>query len=171
MGKGETRVRTTLRFARVIGTACVAGLIGLALPVSATAQGEKNPLVRKALVELREAKKQLQESAHDFGGFRLEALRNTDVSIFLVEKALQFDKGVKGKKKKSPVFSLEQPVAAPFAQGEKHPHMHRALVLLREAKRNLQKATRDFGGFRAEAVRTIEVSIFLIEKGLHFDRK
>jgi hypothetical protein len=168
-------VKIPLRFVRLIGTGLVVGLVGLMLPDSVPAQGkgEKHPQIRDALKDLRKAKKQLQEAAHDYGGFRAEALRNTDVSIFLLEKALQFDKGAKGKgKKKGLVFGEELatiPVA--FLQGEKHPHMHRALVLLREAKAHLLKAAHDYGGFRAEAVRTIEVSIFLVEKGIHFDRK
>jgi hypothetical protein len=124
------------------------------------------------LNELREAKKQLQEAAHDFGGFRAEALRNTDVSIFLVEKALQFDKG-KGKGKGKKQIAANPPSPSPFrlGEGERHPHMRHALHRLREARRHLQEADRDFGGFRVEAIRTIDVSIFLIEKGLQFDRK
>jgi hypothetical protein len=164
-------VNTSLRFAREMGTGFVVLLTGLSVAADAAPGGagpEKHPLIRRALRELREAKKQLQEAAHDFGGFRAEALRNTDVSIFLVEKALQFDKGGKGKK-----FVAGKLSPSPFrlGEGEKHPHMRHALHRLREARRSLQEADRDFGGFRREAIRTIDVSIFLIEKGLHFDRK
>jgi hypothetical protein len=170
-------VRTPQRFARAIGAGLFVGLVGLMLPDGAPAQGnpEKHPQLRKALQELHKARKQLQEAVHDFGGFRAEALRNTEVSIFLVDKALKFDKGGKGKgkgKTKGPILSDGFPtVPVAFNQGEKHPHMHRALVLLREAKGHLLKAAHDYGGFRVEAVRTIDVSIFLIEKGLQFDRK
>ena len=170
-------MKIPLRFARVLGTGFVVCLVGLAYPTDTPAQGkgEKHPHVRAALRELREAKKQLKEAAHDFHGFRAEALRNTNVSIFLLEKALQFDKaGVrpkKGKAGKGPFFTASAPDPVQVGVGERHPHMHRALVRLREAKRNLMEAAHDYGGFRAEAIRTIEVSIFLVEKGLHYDKK
>jgi hypothetical protein len=167
-------MKIPLRFARVTGTGFVALIAGLSLVGDAASQGkgtEKHPHIRKALLELREAKKQLQEAAHDYGGFRSEALRSTDVSIFLLEKALKFDGGVaKGKK----LAALKGALAsAPFqaGAGERHPHMRHALHRLREARRNLQEAAHDYGGFRSEAIQTIDVAIFLIEKGIMFDQK
>ena len=130
---------------------------------------ETHPHIHHALHELRDAKKQLEEAAHDYGGIRAEALRNTDVSIFLLEKALQFDKGAKSKK--LAIAKNRTPVPIQPAPGERHPHIRRALYELREAKRQLLEAAHDFGGFRSEAIRTIDVSIFLLEKALQFDAK
>ncbi len=169
-------MRNVPRFARVVGTGFVVCLVGLAAAVDAPAQGkgkglEKHPQIRKALRELREAKKQLQEAAHDYGGFRAEALRNTDVSIFLLEKALLVDPTAKGKKGGKGLGKGPTVPPGVIGEGEKHPHMRRALLRLREAKRHLLEAAQDFGGFRVEAIRTIDVSMFLIEKGILFDKR
>jgi hypothetical protein len=54
---------------------------------------------------------------------------------------------------------------------EKHPHIHRALHKLREARRELQTGAHDFGGHRAAAVRDVDRAIAQCEKALKYDRK
>src|SRR5260370_19803668 len=111
-----------------MGAGFVALVTGLTVVADAAPQGkgqEKHPYIRRALHELREAKKELQEAARDFGGYRAEAARNTDVSIFLLEKTLQFDKGGKGKaqgKKKLIASNALAPASFQIRQGERHPH-------------------------------------------------
>ena len=53
---------------------------------------ERHPYIRAAIRDLREAKKELQDAAHDFGGHRKEALEAVDVAIKQLELALKFDK-------------------------------------------------------------------------------
>src|SRR5208337_1102499 len=45
-----------------------------------------------ALKELKEARKELKEADHDFGGYRVEAIEAIDKAIVQLEKALKLDK-------------------------------------------------------------------------------
>jgi hypothetical protein len=51
---------------------------------------ERHPRMRAALHELREARKELKEADHDFGGHREEAVKATDHAIEQIEKALKW---------------------------------------------------------------------------------
>jgi len=53
---------------------------------------EQHPHIRTALHELREAKKELQTAAHDFGGHRKEAIEAVDNAIKQLQEALEYDK-------------------------------------------------------------------------------
>jgi len=53
---------------------------------------ERHPHIRRALHELREAKKELQTANHDFGGHRKEALEAVEVAIKQLDLALKYDK-------------------------------------------------------------------------------
>ncbi|HLJ94717.1 MAG TPA: hypothetical protein VKU02_16135 [Gemmataceae bacterium] len=45
-----------------------------------------------------------------------------------------------------------------------HPHIHKALNLLRDAKRELEQADHIFGGYRSKAIRNTEDAIANLEK-------
>lgn len=53
---------------------------------------EQHPHIRAALRELREARRELETAAHDFGGHRKEAIEAVDNAIKQLEQALQYDK-------------------------------------------------------------------------------
>jgi hypothetical protein len=55
-------------------------------------QNERHPHIRKALHELREARRELVTGAHDFGGHRADAVQAVDVAIKQLEIALKYDK-------------------------------------------------------------------------------
>jgi hypothetical protein len=59
---------------------------------SGTAQKERHPHIRKAIHELREARRELVTAAHDFGGHRVEAVAAVDAAIKQLELALKYDK-------------------------------------------------------------------------------
>jgi hypothetical protein len=54
---------------------------------------------------------------------------------------------------------------------ERHPHIHKAIAELKEAKKELEKADHDFGGHRVEAVKAIDHAVKQLEKALEFDKK
>jgi hypothetical protein len=53
---------------------------------------EPHPHIKGALVELTEARKELQTAAHDFGGHRVDAIRAIDVAMKQLRLAQQYDK-------------------------------------------------------------------------------
>jgi len=55
-------------------------------------EAEQHPHIRAAISELREARRELETAAHDFGGHRKEALEAVDNAIKQLQQALQYDK-------------------------------------------------------------------------------
>ena len=53
---------------------------------------EPHPHIHGAIMELAEARKELQTAAHDFGGHRVEAIRAIDVALKQLRLAEQYDK-------------------------------------------------------------------------------
>ena len=53
---------------------------------------EQHPHIRAALRELREARRELETAAHDFGGHRKEAIEAVDNAIKQLQEALEYDK-------------------------------------------------------------------------------
>jgi hypothetical protein len=53
---------------------------------------EQHPHIRAALQELREARRELETAAHDFGGHRKEAIESIDNAIKQLQLALQYDR-------------------------------------------------------------------------------
>ncbi|HLW68384.1 MAG TPA: hypothetical protein VKS79_23910 [Gemmataceae bacterium] len=75
------------------GLAVVAGTVGaLAVFNGVASAKEHHPHIHKAIEELREAKKELKEADHDFGGHREQALKACDFAIEQLEAALKHDK-------------------------------------------------------------------------------
>ena len=75
------------------GLAAVAGTVGaLALFNGIASAKEHHPAIHKAIEDLREARKELKEADHDFGGHREKALKATDEAIKQLEEALKYDR-------------------------------------------------------------------------------
>jgi hypothetical protein len=89
------RMRSRL-FVAVLTSGMLLGGLGLLAGTSADAAPqtakERHPHLRAAIRELREARRELQTAAHDFGGHRVEAIEATDRAIKQLEVALKFDK-------------------------------------------------------------------------------
>jgi hypothetical protein len=77
--------RTALTTAAMGGLTLVAGL-------SAAEAAERHPKIRQAIRALEQAKDDLQHADHDFGGHRVEAIKECDEAIRQLKLALQYDK-------------------------------------------------------------------------------
>jgi hypothetical protein len=53
---------------------------------------EPHPHITSAIVELQQARRELQTAAHDFGGHRVDAIRAVDNAIKQLKIAQQFDR-------------------------------------------------------------------------------
>lgn len=76
-------------------------------------------------------------------------------------------------------FPISAPAAPPAAKpqptpaaaaAERHHHIHDAIEALRSARNDLSQASHDFGGHRADAVRSIDDSIHQLEICLQYDK-
>jgi len=63
----------------------------LALSPASPAQG-RHPEIRAAIHALENAKRHLQDAAHDFGGHKAEAMRATDEAIQQLQICMQYDR-------------------------------------------------------------------------------
>ena len=87
------------KYARVllVSTGLILGGVGIGAyvvpnAVMAREKEEHHPHIRKAIEELREARKELKEADHDFKGHRLEAIEACDKAIAQLEVCLRVDK-------------------------------------------------------------------------------
>jgi len=56
-------------------------------------------------------------------------------------------------------------------EGERHPHIHKAIEELREARKELKEADHDFKGHRDEAIEQVDKAIKQLEVCLKVDKK
>lgn len=70
----------------------------------------------------------------------------------------------------SPV-STDPTIAQAREPKERHPHIRAAIHELREAKKELETADRDFGGHRKGAVKAVEVAIDQLDLALKYDKR
>lgn len=79
---------TMTRRSTLAGAVATAGLTLAA----ATAQAEPHPEIHRAINALEKAKDYMEHAAHDFGGHRVDALRDCDVAIRQLREALKYDR-------------------------------------------------------------------------------
>ena len=90
MSKLHTR-RATLAGAGTLALASL-GVVAVGSAGAQEKKEERHPHIRAAIRELREAKRDLKEADHDFGGHRKDAIKAVDHAIEQLERALQFDR-------------------------------------------------------------------------------
>ena len=57
-------------------------------PASSTPQPRRHPHIRAAIIELREAKAELETAAHDFCGHRVQAIQDINQTLRQLQEAL-----------------------------------------------------------------------------------
>jgi hypothetical protein len=123
----------------------------------------RHPHMHHALRELREARTELKEASHDFGGHRVKALEAVDAAIKQIDTAL---KGAKD--------TIKTPLkvdADIYKKYKHHPHIHHAIHELKEARTELKEAKHDFDGHRAAALKDTNAAIEQLELCLKFAAK
>jgi hypothetical protein len=65
---------------------------------------------------------------------------------------------------------VPKPQPTPAAAPEPHPHIREAIEALRSARNDLNHASHDFGGHRADAIKTIDESIRQLQICLQYDK-
>src|SRR5712692_10015037 len=54
---------------------------------------------------------------------------------------------------------------------DKHPALHKAIVALFDAKRDLEHADHDFGGHRKQAIEDIDKAVAQLKLAMQYDKK
>ena len=113
------------------------------------------PRMQAARTDLEAAKAELKSAEHNKGGHRANAIGFVNAAIVAVNRGIQFDR------RHNHAESFSESANAPD-----QPHMRAALTNLENAKRNLEAATADKGGFRRVALENVENAIREVNKGI-----
>lgn len=149
-------------FRSLVLSVLLLGVVSWQVP-SSVAGESKYPHMHHALRELREARTQLKEANHDFGGHKVKAIEGVDAAIKKIDESLKgAGDNTKGTGKVDPGI---------YKKYVNHPHIHHAIHELKEARIELKEAKHDFGGHRAAAIRDINYAIEQLELCLKFAPK
>ncbi len=119
--------------------------------------------IHHALHELKEAKKELLESPHDFAGHREAAVKAIDAAILSLDSLL----AALGEKPITPKIGADV-----YKKYDHHPHLHHAIEELRAAHHQIKESKVDFGKAREAALKDIDYAVEQLELVLkHHDGK
>ena len=142
-----------------LGTVWVLSALAVFGLANARASVQEHPHhhLHHALWELRDARKELKEAKHDFGGHREKALKDINAAIKNLDMALKnAGDNIKG-------APTRGDLAAEYKKYKHHPHIHHALHECKHAHKQLAESKHDFGGYRAAAQRDIGLAITQLE--------
>ncbi len=128
---------------RVVALVILAGLSLGATPIQ--------PHMQAARTNLLQARSALQRAARNKGGHRVNAIGYVNSAISEVDLGIQYDRRNNQAKKAVPVDQ---------------PNMQEALNRLKDAKNNLDKATADKAGHRANAIDYVNRAIDEVKAGI-----
>jgi hypothetical protein len=143
-----------VRIALALFTLLMAGIIAGAAP--------DQPFMRAARADLQTAKNQLQQATRDKGGHRAKAMTLVNQAIAQVNQGIAYDR------RHNHASALK--VETLFAATPDQPHMQAALDALESAKNNLERASADKGGHRANALGLVKDAISEVKKGIEAAR-
>jgi hypothetical protein len=137
----------------------VLGIVVLVCTVSALALAEQ-PFMRAARSDLQQAIGQLQRATANKAGHRVKAIDHVKMAIAFVNQGIGYDR--RHNHAQGGLGAVFNTTTLPDQQ----PHMHAALDYLRQAKRNLDRATEDKGGFRVKALDEVNAAIDETQQGI-----
>jgi hypothetical protein len=111
------------------------------------------PHMNAALSYLQTAKNELKVAEHNKGGHRANAVGLVNRAITEVNRGIQYARSHNNH-------------AVPSGAGRNQPHMQAALDALNNAKSELDQATADKGGHRANAISLVNQAIDEVTKGI-----
>jgi hypothetical protein len=118
-----------------------------------------------ALWELRDARTELREAPHNFGGHREKAIKAINAAARNLDLALKnTGDNIKGAPTRGDLREV-------YKKYPHHPHLHHALHELKHAHRQLKEARHNYGGHRQAALRDMDAAIHQIELCLKHARK
>lgn len=125
----------------------------------AVAAAPDQPRMHAAKADLEAAKSELQHAEHNKGGHRANAIGFINSAISAVNRGIEFDRRHNHAQAATDLVSG----AAGFPD---QPHMRAALTNLQNARRNLEAATSDKGGYRKNAIELVNKAIEEVNKGI-----
>ena len=127
------------------------GLLSVLLLASIVCATPDQPNMQSAKVNLQNARAQLQAATPNKGGHRAKAIGLINSAIAEVNRGIAYRR---------------HNAHANYSPVPDQPHMEAALGYLRNAKSDLERATADKGGHRANAINLVNQAIDEVKKGI-----
>jgi hypothetical protein len=135
-------------------------------PMVAADNGQ--PKMQAALQALQEAMMETQAASRNKGGHREQALGLIQQALDAVNAGMQYAAAHPGEVGAAEGPAAPEPVDQEVPGAERQPHMWRAVVALREARRQLREAKHDKGGYRVQAIALTQQAIDQLREGIAF---
>ena len=126
------------------------------------------PKMQAALAALQRADASLQRASPNKGGHRERAIQLVRQAMGAVDAGMRYAAAHATEVGLAEGPAAPEPVDADVPGAERQPNMARAVVELREARRQLRQAKRDKGGYRVEALNMIEQALAEVREGIRF---
>ncbi len=125
-------------------------------------QAKSDAELREALPVLQAVRAILERADHDYGGHRVDAVRDVGKAHNSLERALDMN-GPKDS-------SARSPNARPEPQPISNMQLAKAIPVLKKTISVLNKANHDYHGQRADAVRDLTQAVRQLEEALKFEK-
>ena len=138
-------------------------------PAAATPAADNGqPKMQAAMQALQQARGEAEAAAPNKGGHREAAIGLIQQAMNAVNNGMQYAAAHPTEIGEAEGAAAPEPVdeAVPGAEGQ--PHMWRAVVELREARRQLREAKHDKGGYRVQAMALVQQAIGQLREGIRF---
>lgn len=136
--------------------------------VGPVAADNGQPVMQAALAALEKAQADLQSAEADKGGYRMKGLALIQQAIDQVSAGMQYAAAHASEVGEAEGMAEAEPVDAEVAGAERQPHMRDTIIDLREARKQLRHAKRDKGGFRRQALGSVQQAIDAVKEGIAF---
>jgi hypothetical protein len=135
-------------------------------PMMAADNGQ--PKMRAAWQALSNAKSELEAASSNKGGHRENAIGLIQQAIDTVNLGMQYAASHPTEIGEAEAMAAPEPVNEVVPGSERQPHMHNAMLQLREARRQLDEAKHDKGGYRVRALGIIRDAMLQVREGINF---
>ena len=126
------------------------------------------PKMQAALGALQAAMAEVQAASPNKGGHREAALGLIQQAIDAVNAGMQYAAAHANEAGAAEGPAQPEPVDEAVPGGENQPHMARAIIQLREARKQLREARHDKGGYRVQGLQLIQQAIVQLREGINF---
>jgi hypothetical protein len=126
------------------------------------------PKMQAALAALGAARAEVAAAAPNKGGHREAALGLIDQAIAAVNAGMQYAAAHANEVGEPEGPAAPEPVDEAVPGAENQPHMARAIIQLREARRQLREAKHDKGGYRVQGLQLINQANVQLREGINF---
>ncbi len=147
---------------------------------SSSGQQSAYQQLRQALKQLHAIEKTLEAADHDYGGHRVDAMRDVKAAEHQLREALehahhgqQHTGGTSSSKTttKPSGTSTTKGNSAPEAQALSDQQLGTAVQELEQAISTLKESAHDYGGHREKAVEDLEKAVYQLKKALRYSKE